>query len=266
MEGAAPPHLADLFARVLIVGVHRLLRRGLDRTYRPIVENTPTIRGRVLFDQMVKTNRTTAAMVCEFDELSHDTVQNQIIRSTLDRLTMDGELDPQLRARLRETAARMSDVTLRRVHLSDFRRIQLHRNIGHYDLLLKICELIHHWLLPDRSGTGYRFPDVLQDDAKMARVFQDFVRNFYAIEQNTYKSASERIYWNATSRRDEDLALLPSMLTDITLRSATRTIVVDTKWYREALQSYFGKEVNSLRPSLSVVLIFAKSRSRRTVA
>jgi 5-methylcytosine-specific restriction enzyme subunit McrC len=36
--------------------------------------------------------------------------------------------------------------------------------------------------------------------------------------------------------------LLPTMETDITLRSGTRTVVIEAKYYRETLTRRYGKE------------------------
>ena len=45
---------------------------------------------------------------------------------------------------------------------------------------------------------------------------------------------------------EEDLALLPRMVTDITLRHADHTIIVDAKFYRKALvQGRYGERVRS---------------------
>ena len=55
------------------------------------------------------------------------------------------------------------------MNASLFRRIQLHRNNAFYAFLLRVCELVHMSLLPDRSGEGsFWFRDVLSDEDYMA--------------------------------------------------------------------------------------------------
>jgi 5-methylcytosine-specific restriction enzyme subunit McrC len=52
----------------------------------------------------------------------------------------------------------------------------------------------------------------------------------------------DRIPWNVRARDQASQAALPTMVTDVTLRSPSRTVVVDTKYYVEALESRFGSE------------------------
>jgi len=40
--------------------------------------------------------------------------------------------------------------------------------------------------------------------------------------------------------REDDLQFLPAMYTDISLRSAERTLIIDTKYYVDALSSKYG--------------------------
>ena len=74
------------------------------------------------------------------------------------------------------------------------------------------------------------------------KLFENFVFNYYRIENPKYQVKKERIAWLATSLTDPNLTLLPSMETDISLRDENRTIIIDTKFYRETLQSYYDKE------------------------
>jgi 5-methylcytosine-specific restriction enzyme subunit McrC len=50
-----------------------------------------------------------------------------------------------------------------------------------------------------------------------------------------YSAASEIMSWQADAENEDDLAYLPIMKTDITLRSNDQTIVADAKYYKEAL-------------------------------
>ncbi len=50
-----------------------------------------------------------------------------------------------------------------------------------------------------------------------------------------YSAASEIMPWLAEAEDKADLAYLPIMKTDITLRSGKRTIVADAKYYKEIL-------------------------------
>jgi 5-methylcytosine-specific restriction enzyme subunit McrC len=74
----------------------------------------------------------------------------------------------------------------------------------------------------------------------MWRIFQDFVFNFLEKEQSTYKVESKRLSWAVEPiqpERQEDLKSLPVMRTDISLSSSQRILIIDTKYYVDALKS-----------------------------
>jgi len=67
-----------------------------------------------------------------------------------------------------------------------------------------------------------------------------FVRNFFRLEQSQYSVAAEMIPWPAHCVNAQDADYLPAMITDVTLRSADRTIVIDAKFYKDTFVSRFG--------------------------
>ena len=237
------PKLWDLFASVLVRGVNRLMRRGLDRGYTEIEEDISAVRGRVVVGDTLRRNLLMFGRAyCRFDDLSHDILHNQIIKATLGRLSETDELDQELRRELRRLKRLFSEVSNVSPSNTLFRRVQLSRNNGNYDLLIKICELVHAALLPQREGKGGKFSDILEDEIRMPGVFEAFVRNFFKAEQSEFSVKSEYIQWDAQALNTESAQYLPAMRTDVTLRSKHRTIVIDTKYYPEALTENYGQK------------------------
>jgi 5-methylcytosine-specific restriction enzyme subunit McrC len=77
----------------------------------------------------------------------------------------------------------------------------------------------------------------------MASLFEEFVRNFFKIEQSYYCVSREDIRWNVTGHTtEEEASFLPKMQTDISLESIHKKIIIDTKYYREALTEHYDKE------------------------
>jgi 5-methylcytosine-specific restriction enzyme subunit McrC len=129
------------------------------------------------------------------------------------------------------------------IHLSSniFGRVVLHRNNYFYDFLLKICRIIFDNILIDEKTGKYAFKDFLREDKKMAVVFESFVRNFYSREQKVFTSSVELINWNAIAIKGSEDSL-PKMKTDISLESKDRKIIIDTKYYGEALTTHYDKQ------------------------
>lgn len=240
--GTASPEIADLFATVLINGTKHLLRRGIDRGYVLRQEDLSRLRGRIQltqsFDQI---SRRTPRLFCEFDELQKDVLHNQILKSTIARLSKVNALDPRLAHELRLVHRQLDDISEVRLSRSLFHQVQIHRNNAYYDFLLKVCELVFEVTLPESGGDRYRFTEFLRDERKMARVFEDFVRNFYRLEQNKFDVLPLQLNWDATADIGSDLGLLPVMRTDVHLRGNQRNIIIDTKYYGDAFQEHFGK-------------------------
>jgi 5-methylcytosine-specific restriction enzyme subunit McrC len=221
-----------------------LLRRGLDRNYHDFSDEIATVRGRIDLGASLRLQaRSVRRLVCEFDELSHDLLHNQIIKASLRRLARAHTIDPALSVDLVRTAQRMPEVSDIWLERTAFARVQLHRNNAYYNLLLRVAELAFDCLLPDDHGRGFAFTDVLRDERKMAYVFQDFVRNFYGTEQSDFAVLPLTIPWDGQPMAITGAGRLPNMLTDIYLKGAGRRLIIDTKYYANALQrSQYGSE------------------------
>jgi 5-methylcytosine-specific restriction enzyme subunit McrC len=239
--GIQSPDVLNLCAHVLTAGIDRLLRRGIDQGYVELTEETPCLRGRV--DMTATVTRLAwfqARAVCRFDDLTPDIPANQILRTTV-RFLMSAKIERDLLDRLRDADRRLSGISTIHLGASMFRRIQLHRNNSFYAFLLRVCELAYLSLLPDRSSEEKSwFRDLLSDEDYMAAVFEQFIRGFYALRQSRFAVGRTQPKWNATAPSPSDLRFLPKMTTDVTLSSPSRTIVVDAKYYKDALQTNYG--------------------------
>jgi 5-methylcytosine-specific restriction enzyme subunit McrC len=232
-----------LFARVLESGVTHLLKRGLDRDYVTIEEDTNCLRGKLHISDSIKRNLLRQARAhCEFDELTHDIPHNQVIKATLRNLTRCDELDSTHRNRLLRLYRRLHGIEDVGLSAGLFGRVKLHRNNAHYGLLIHISRLIHDHLLIDEESGRTKFRDFSRDEKAMALLFERFVHNFYRREQSEFHVSGEVLQWQDVQASDADMAFLPRMRTDVSLISDARYIVIDTKFYRSALQGRFDHE------------------------
>ena len=233
--------LNNLFARVLASATHRLLRGGLDRSYLSVEEETPRIRGRIDFSASEKNQtRTRGNLVCTYDELSPDVLHNRIVKATLRLLLRDTVVKLETRRVLRKALDGFAEVGDLRVTAHHFHRVQLHRNNRSYRFLLHLCELIHGSLLPQKSaGAPRRFRDFTRDEKLMAKVFEDFVRNFANRHLKGAVVSAMHIDWLASELREGTGAKLPRMITDVTVSWSNRKLILDCKYYQEALVSYY---------------------------
>jgi 5-methylcytosine-specific restriction enzyme subunit McrC len=240
VETLGSTSLVDLFARVLISGTNHLLKRGFDRGYVAQHESIGRIRGRICFTEAIRSQSTASGRLpCDFDELSYNVLHNQILKATFRRVGRLTNLNPQCSEGLLQLARRLAEVDDIPLNERAFGNVQLHRNNGFYDFLLKICQLIlRNLLISEKTGAG-KFTDFVRDPEQMAALFEEFVRNFYRIH-TPYWVGRENISWRWQPVDQASRALLPKMQTDISLVSSTAKIVIDCKYTPRALQHKFG--------------------------
>ena len=185
-------------------------------------------------------------MVCEFDELSHNILHNRILKTTISHLADNPNLEKETAALLHHQEKILNEINPIRITSRLFRKVRLHRNNRSYRFLLNICELIHDSLLPTEQQGQSRFRDFIRDEKRMPYLFESFVKNFYKREQKEFQVGAIQPKWNATGSEDA-LAVLPQMRTDVSLLSPDRSIILDCKFYKEALKSRFDshRKLNS---------------------
>tara|TARA_B100001971_G_scaffold214432_2_gene251906 strand:- start:1599 stop:2636 length:1038 start_codon:yes stop_codon:yes gene_type:complete len=235
--------LQDLFAKVLINGTKRLVKRGLNRNYQAKVEEEASLRGRIAFTPSVRQlSWTKGRMVCEFTELSYDTIPNRILKTTMRNLLFTSGISREHKDELRGLLRILHEVSPVRVCQKLFRRIQYHQNLRDYRLLMNICELIHDSLMPTEEAGNSTFRDFIRDSKKMPALFESFVFNFYQHELLGYKVAKSSFEWQEQSGDAEALARLPTMNTDVELEQGNELTVLDCKYYKEAFTSNWETE------------------------
>lgn len=235
----------ELLTHVLLRATHRQLRRGLPVAYSEHTAELPELRGRVLLTPTLRQDLLRRGRaVCTFDELDTNTLLASLLLGTLQPLARTASLPTALRyevrALVRQFPAAVVPQTPTRAALLAARR---QRPTGAWAFLLNVCELVQASALPEPDAAGpTRFRDFRRDDVLMARLFEQFVRNFYRLEQRRYRVLSETIQWQAHAEYDAGLELLPTMITDTTLESPERKIILDTKYYASALRQRYNQQ------------------------
>jgi 5-methylcytosine-specific restriction enzyme subunit McrC len=233
--------IVDLFARVLISGTTALLAHGIDRDYQPQQTTVSGIRGKLDLAATVKgVTWTYGRTICTVDDRTVNVTYNQLIKATLQQLATISKLPRELSTQAAELAHRLADIQDISLSSATFRSVHVHRNNRLYDMLVHVCRLIYeHPFLDETPGTA-RFPDFTGTHSEMARLFEQFVHNFFVREQQVYTVRRPIIEWHGTRASAADLRLLPIMRTDVVLTSRERRIVIDTKYYEHIFQEYRG--------------------------
>jgi 5-methylcytosine-specific restriction enzyme subunit McrC len=235
----------DLLAKVLIRSSQQLVKRGLHRNYILRRESLVRPKGKILAaEEIRRPSFGNLARTCEYDDLSPDILPNQIINATFHLLLRHDDLSPDIRKELREWAPFWANFKRPKVTPRTFRRVHIHRNMRHYRFVLNICELIHREYLPEDGEGSSHFRDFLRDEATMSKLFEQFVRNFLAKEQSTYKVTASQVKWNFNPEESSTggIRLLPIMQTDVFLVSPEHKLIIDCKYYQKSFQNTYDTD------------------------
>lgn len=237
----------ELYARVLINGCKHLFKRGLEHNYNDVSMEYVGIKGKINFNASLNKNLfKQGRAICQFDEFETNILQNQILKVTLKRLTKIKTLDKKVKQEIWFYYSKFSNVDEIEIQLALFSKVRIHRNNSFYDFLLKISKLIIENTVLDESEGNYNFKEFIGSDKAMASLFEAFIRNFYKKEQLIFSVRREDINWDAVAVGGSLESYLPKMQTDVTLESANRKIILETKYYSSALNSRFeGKKFHS---------------------
>lgn len=226
--------LQDLFAKVLVSGTQRLIKQGFHRNYQEQIEETSSLRGRIAFSPSLRQlSWTKGRMVCEFTELSYNTLPNRILKTTLRNLLYTEGIGDERKDQIAGILHHLHEVSSIRITGKVFKRIQYHQNLRYYRFLMNICELVHGCLIPKEGNGDSQFRDFLRDHKKMAAMFEEFVRNFYKRESH-FSVGNKRYDWQGFKGDEAAQALLPTLNTDVELRSGNELTIMDCKFYHNA--------------------------------
>ena len=266
---AALSHLSaveDLLGKVLAGGVNHLVRRGIDRGYVEKREDLAGIRGKLAVSETAKRAlRAKGRAACDFEELSVDILSNRILRTSLHRLLAGKTgLDHRIRNEVRSAHSRMDGVSRMPLRRNSFSRVQLGGNRRLYQFLLSVCKLLYDSQVVDEKAGYVRFLDFRRDEARMWRIFEEFVTGFYRREQTAYRvnRGGRRIAWvDSGGATPADRSRIPAMEADVILESPSRRIILDTKYYSKPVSGRGAPSIGKLHsPNLYQLLAYLRNR------
>lgn len=236
--------LLELLARVLINGTRILLKRGIDRSYKDRTDEISGVKGKLELSSTLKSNlQLKQRTICNYDNFSSNIISNQILITTLYRLTRTINLDTKIKGEIKNILWMFNEVEAIDLQSSTFKQVTLNRNNRFYGFLLNVCELIYTSSLPLEKNGTWQFMDFMRDERKMNQLFEAFIRNFYKKEQAVYPIVKkEQINWQFRFSDSESIKYLPIMETDITLENDNSKIIIDAKFYSETMNTRYDKE------------------------
>lgn len=255
----------ELLAHLLLTRLRHHVQHGLRQTYTEHQEELTELRGRVqLAPTLLRNLLPRGRAICTYDALDYNTPLNGVLLGTVQQLSRSRALPAALRQEARRLLSRFpAGIVALPLTAALVRQLRRQQLAATEKFLLQICELLLATALPEPAAAGARrLPDFRRDEVLMARLFEQFVRNFYRLEQRRFRVLSETIGWQATATRPEDLALLPTMITDTSLEAPDRKIILDTKYYAAALRTRYQQQ-RLIAPHLYQLYAYLQNQPRQ---
>ena len=241
------PDAKNLFAAILGKGVAQAVKQGLYREYIEKRETSHVIHGKLNFPETIRIRcQNKRDVFCEFDDLSEDNLSNRILKTTLVFLLRDKTIKPDLREQLKNNLFYFGQIGEVNPTQISWSTIRFQRNNLIYEMLLNICWLFLDKMLQiDDQGkyTVAQFPEEF-----LFNVYENFVYEYIkqdirgtpGYEELQVKHGSS-LKWRVSEDQIEN-ENLPTMITDIMLQQGAKTLIIDTKCYREIFQQNLNKK------------------------
>ena len=221
--------MLEVFVRQFLDNLNTLTRGGLARRYVPVEENSPYLRGRLLFREQIRENLTNQArFYVAHDELSVNRPANRLIHSALAKLpSLVRNPENRRLLQLLRQLMEVADVPLSANLHADRQRYQLNRSMPHYGPVMQWVELfLFGHGLTTYSGRHRNLSLLFP----MEQVFEDFVTHSFRRYQSDYgvTAQSQQVY---LAEIDGKKAF--QMRPDILLREKKgegAKFILDAKW------------------------------------
>lgn len=230
----------NLFARILINILKAIKKRGFYKGYISKNDNLHSPKGKINISESIKTNSLVNKQLnCQFDEFSENVLFNQIIKTTMENLIRNKNVDKGLKKDLKKFLPFFKQIDIINLNDKIFHDLTWNRNNSYYSLAITICELIYTFKLPEDSIKGeILFKDFIKTyEKELANLYENFVFNFFKTELKDIKVHRPIINWNLNrSYFTADEGYLPLMKTDIVLEKDNTQLIIDTKFYKNFLE------------------------------
>ncbi len=226
LSAALNKNIYELFITLFVEAIDTLIHKGIKSDYILQEGNQFFLKGKLKFNQHIEENYIhKERFYVETDEYLQDRVSNRLLKSTI-ALLLKKTNDFDNKRKLRQQLFIFDEVQLSNSHEVDFKKINYHRGMEHYDLPLRFAEVF----LMHKSFTSLRGKDnVFALLFPMEKVFENYIEFVLNNSRDTLRIS--KVLANGYSG---DYLLSGKMINqqpDFLLEMNNQTLIVtDAKW------------------------------------
>lgn len=251
-------NIYELLSEILIKGIREQVKRGIYKEYNPVEEDLNVLRGKIGLAECIKLkSKSSIKLHCIFDEFNSDNLLNQIIKTTCTGLIKNDKVSIDRKKKIKDLMRYFCEVSEISIKSVEWKKLNYHRNNLTYRMLINICYLIYEGLIFNEQNGKYKFDDYIRD-RQMARLYEKFIYEFFRKEcPEIAVNYQQMINWKTD---DDYIDLLPSMNADIVLTKNDHKLIIDTKFYSEAMQkNYLSDNKKIISSNLYQIFTYVKN-------
>lgn len=230
--------LGELYIRLFNIELNKLIKAGLIYGYHDEENELLTVRGKINLSRTIDLRcKGKHTIDCIYDEYSADEYLNRIIKSVASQLIFSNiSIEPvELKRSLRQNISIMSNITQIPLKNIFWKNITFNQYNKRYKTIILLCELIVESLLLISENESNNFKAV--EEKLFHKLFERFIRKFFRKTYFETNVSDLKMKWNP----NEKYEFIPKMHTDTTITYLNKTLIIDTKFYKEI----FGNNRNS---------------------
>ena len=230
-------NIYELFAVMMTNELNKQIKRGLNKDYVSIEENTNVLKGKVLVQKTLRTSKKVNKeivydkVICEHDDYSVNNYLNQIVKTACIYLIRAKQIkEKKIVDKLKKALLYFDGIDEIDKKSINWNTIKYNKYNSSYRMLINISNLILDGLLINKKDGKIEFRNYI-DDQKMHKLYEKFILEYYKYHYANLNPSVPQVEWDVEKNNDL-LYLLPKMQTDITLYSNNKTLIIDAKYYR----------------------------------
>ena len=235
-------NIYELFITLFVEAVDILIHKGIKSDYILQEGNQFFLKGKLKFNQHIKQNYIhKERFYVETDEYLQDRVANRLLKSTI-ALLLKKTNDFDNKRKLRQQLFIFDEVQLSNNHEMDFKKVNKHRGMEHYDLPLRFAEVF----LMHKSFTSMRGKDnVFALLFPMEKVFEKYME--FVLNKSKELLRIKKVRVNGYSG---DYLLSNNLINQqpdylLEMMDSEKSIVTDAKWkLLDITENKNGEKIN----------------------
>lgn len=225
-------YIEDLFSLVLANGIYHQIKLGIGRSYIVKKELLSAPKGKIIVSELMKRSiKHSSDIVCCLNDLSVNTILNQILKSTILLLLKSAQVKQKNKKKLKKCLIYFSTVDVIDLNCVNWNNLQYTRNNNSYKLLINICYLISKGKIISESHGNLRIKK-FTDEQQLYTLFEHFIYEYLKINYPKLNISRPHIPWNSD---DGIIDLLPTMRTDAVISYNNHALIIDAKFYSSSL-------------------------------